>query len=106
GRQDVGIARPARECFAEDGFRRPATVDIRGVDEIDPQFKGAIYAGDRLVFLDADAIGEPRAQGNLRDIQVACSELAVFHGVLQVSVSGLEIAAGKVNAGSASGGVS
>ena len=47
GRQDVRLARPARQNLAQEGLRRAAAVDIGGVDEVDAEVEGAIDAGAR-----------------------------------------------------------
>ncbi|MEI9886311.1 MAG: hypothetical protein WDN08_07370 [Rhizomicrobium sp.] len=81
GRQDIRVAGPRRQRLAEKRLGGAAAIDVGGIDEIDPQLEGAIDTGDSLVALDADAIGQPGAERDFRNVQVTGAELAVFHGV-------------------------
>src|SRR5690242_2241866 len=80
GRQDVAVALALRQNFAEERFRSAPSVDVRRVDEIDPELEGALDACRRLVAFDADTVGQPRAQRNFGDLEIAGAEFAVFHG--------------------------
>jgi hypothetical protein len=82
GRQDIAVARTAGELLAEHGFGGAPAIDIGGIDEIDPEIEGPIQTGLGLVRLDADAIGQPRAEGDLRDLEVAGAELTVLHAII------------------------
>ena len=77
--EHVRVARPGAEHLAEELLRRAATVDVRGVDEVDPELEGAIDAGDRPVALDATAERQPGAERDLGDVEVARAEAAVLH---------------------------
>ena len=79
GGEDVGIARAIGERLAKEDLGGAAAVDIGGVDEVDAEIEGAIEAGARRIGLDADAIGEPGAERDFRNFEIACAELAVFH---------------------------
>ena len=65
-REHVGVARPRFEHVAEERLRRPERVDVGGVDEVDAGVERGVDAGPRLVVRDAAAVGQPRAEADLR----------------------------------------
>src|SRR6202047_3633500 len=48
GRQHVGCAIDAAQRLAKHAFRRAAAINIRGVEEIDPELEGLVEASDCL----------------------------------------------------------
>src|SRR4029077_12409210 len=71
GRQHVGCATDAMQRLAKHALRRAAAINIRGVDEIDPEVERLMNAGKRLVLFDAARISQPGAQRNDWNLQVA-----------------------------------
>src|SRR5207237_649524 len=86
---NVGIAPPGRENLAEELLSAPARVHVRSVEEVDPDLERLFDAGDGAVTCNAAAVGQPRAEADLRDLEVRRSELAVTHGSV-ASIAGLE----------------
>ena len=82
GAQNVGIAPTPGQRFAKNRLRRAPAIDIRGIEEIDAEIECPVHASDRLLLLDADAVSQPRAKRDFRDVQIAGAEFAVFHPVL------------------------
>ena len=80
-REHVRVARPRREQLAEELLGRAAPVDVRGVDEVDPELEGAIDTGCRSLAQDAAAVGQPGAEADLGDGECARAEPAVLHAV-------------------------
>jgi hypothetical protein len=78
-RQDVRVARAAREDLAPRALGRAAAVDVRRVEEVDADVEGGVRAGARLVERDAAGVGEPGAERDLRDLEIRGAELAVAH---------------------------
>ena len=78
-REHVGVARPRLEHVAEERLRRAERVDVGGVDEVDAGVERGVDAGPRLVVRDAAAVGQPRAEADLRHAQVTVSELSQSH---------------------------
>ena len=56
----------SREHLAEKRLGLAARVDVRRVDEVDADLERLFHARLRLRALDAAAIGEPRAEADLR----------------------------------------
>src|SRR5207253_9056851 len=79
GAEDVRLARAIREQPAEDRLGAAARVDVRRVDEVDPHLERLRDAGLGLLARDAAAVGQPRAEADLRDFEVAGAEAAVTH---------------------------
>jgi hypothetical protein len=73
GREHVGIARPCGQRLAEEAFGRSATIDVRRVDQVDPEVERLVDAGPGPILLDSHAVGQPRAEGNFGDLEVARS---------------------------------
>src|SRR3954471_13187639 len=69
----------ALQRLTQERLRRTASIDVRRVDEIDALVEGFFQTGARLVGLDSDAVGQPRAQGDFRNFEIAAAKLAVFH---------------------------
>ena len=82
GGQHVGAAGAAGQDLAPRGLRRAPAVDVGRVEEVDAGLERRIGAGPDLLQTHAAGEGQPRAQGNLGDLQVRRAELAVFHAFL------------------------
>src|ERR1039457_4273553 len=78
-RQDVRAARIGREDIAPGLLRGPATVHVRGVEEVDARVERRPGAGLGALPAYTPGVGQPRPQGDLRDSQVAAAQLAVLH---------------------------
>src|SRR5205807_4962028 len=78
-REDVRVARPAREHSAEKRFGASARVHVRRVVEVDPDVERFRDARLRLLALDAAAVREPRAEADLGNVEVGRAELPVAH---------------------------
>src|SRR3546814_9607074 len=55
-REHIGVAGLPLQRVAEEALRGAATIDVRGVDEIDPGIKRRIDAGAARDVVDSDAI--------------------------------------------------
>src|SRR5207248_1934216 len=84
GRKDIAVARPPLQRFTEEALRRPAAVDVGRVDKVDAHREGFLEARTRLACLDPDAISQPRAERDFRDLKVAVAELAGLHAPLRI----------------------
>ena len=73
------VARAAGQHLAEELLGAPAGVDVRRVDEVDarPRTPGDARLG--LLARDAAAVGEPGAEADLRDLEVARAEPSGVH---------------------------
>ena len=80
GREDVRVARPVGEHLAEELLRLAARVDVRGVDEVDPDLERLRHARLGPLALDAAAVGQPGAERDLGHHQVARAKLPPAHG--------------------------
>ena len=80
-REDVRVTRTIGEHLAEKLLRLAARVHVRRVDEVDADVESLGDAGSGLPALDAAAVGQPRAEAELRHLQLAGPELSVAHGV-------------------------
>jgi hypothetical protein len=78
-REDVRVARAVGEHFAQKLFRAAARVDVGGVDEVDPDLERLRDASFGLIAWDAATVGQPRAEADLRDLELARAEPAVAH---------------------------
>src|SRR3954466_12077340 len=77
--QHVLEPRAGCEDLAPRGLGGAAPVDVGGVEEVDAGLEGGVGAGAGLVELHAARVGEPGAEGDLRDLQVRGAELAISH---------------------------
>jgi hypothetical protein len=69
--EHVGGALVVRQNFAQQRLGRAATVDVGRVDEVDPDIEGLAHALLRLLGGDSTRVGEPRAEADLGDVDVA-----------------------------------
>ena len=79
GREHIAVARAVLERLPEEAFGRAIAIDVGGVDEIDALVERGVEAAPRGVGLDAHAISEPRAEGDVGHVQVRAAELALVH---------------------------
>src|SRR5437868_828406 len=78
-REDVRVARPLRQHLPEELLRLAARVHVRGVDEVDADVERRVDACLGLCAFDGAAVGQPRAEADLRDLDPAVAELAIPH---------------------------
>src|SRR3954451_16430493 len=78
-REDVRVAWTSREDIAEKFLGAAASVDVRGVDEVDPDLERLVDARLCLSVGDAAAVGQPGPEADLRDAQVTRAEATVEH---------------------------
>ena len=78
-REHVRVARPRLEHLAEELLRPAARVDVRGVDEVDAGVERRGDARLGLVAFDGAAVGQPGAEADLRDVELAVAESPVLH---------------------------
>src|SRR6266550_1157243 len=78
-RKHVRVAGAAFVRPAEKGLGAAAAVDVRRVEEVDADLEGLVDAGPRGCVVDAEAVGQPGAERDLRDLEVAGAELAEAH---------------------------
>ena len=78
-REHVRVARAASQHIAEELFGGATPVDVRRIDEVEPEGEGAIDARRGAVVADPAAEREPGAEADLGDDQVAGAEAAVLH---------------------------
>ena len=71
GGEHVGGALAPGERLAQQRLGRAPSIDVGGVDEVDAGLEGGIDAGLGLSGLDATRVGEPRAEADLGDLEVA-----------------------------------
>src|SRR5581483_5753574 len=83
-REHVGVARPVGEHLAEELLRAAARVDVGRVDEVDPDLERLRDARLRALAPDRAAVGHPRAERDLRDVEVARAELPRAHLCLHI----------------------
>ena len=79
--EDIGAAGAFGEDLAEKLLRLAARVDVRGVDEVDPDLERLRDARLGPLAPDAAAVGQPGAEGELGHHQVARAELSPAHGL-------------------------
>ena len=77
--EEVVVARDSLERAAGDLLGGSAPIHVRRVEEVDAELEGPVDAGDRPFVLDGAPVGEPRAEGDLRDLDAEVAELAVAH---------------------------
>jgi hypothetical protein len=77
--EHIRVAWPVREHVTEEFLRPAPGVDVGGVDEVDPHLERFRYARRGLFVADAAAVGQPRAEADLGDFEVAGPEAAVAH---------------------------
>src|SRR5262249_3481962 len=70
-REDVGVAWPPGEGPAEHLLGTALAVDVRRVEEVDPELERGLDERRRDVLVDAAAERRPRAEADLRDAEVA-----------------------------------
>jgi len=78
-RQHIGAPGPSRKDFAQELLGATGSVDVRSVDEVDPDLERFGDAGRRLLSSDAAAVGQPGAEADLRNLEVARAQAAVPH---------------------------
>ena len=66
-------------ALPEDFLRAAAAVDVRGVEEVDAELERDVDELVRGVVREAAAERRPRPEADLRDAQVAVTELPVLH---------------------------
>src|SRR5947209_3982096 len=71
GREHERVPRAAREHLTEELLRASAGVDVRGVDEVDAGVEGGRDTGVGLVALHRTAVGQPGAETDLGDVELA-----------------------------------
>ena len=98
-REHVRVARPRREHLAEELLRGAVRVDVRRVDEVDAGVERRVDARDRLLARNAAAEGQPRAEADLRDVQVARPELPVPHRAIVAKSAQMPSEPGRTVAG-------
>jgi hypothetical protein len=69
------------EDLAPGGLGRALAVGIGGVEEIDPCVERGLGAGAGLLLGHAAGIGQPGAEGDLRDLEIGAAEFAEPHGL-------------------------
>src|SRR3954469_15492489 len=80
GREDEGAAVVVLEDLAPGRLGGADAVDVGGVEEVDPGVEGGAGAGLGLVALHPTGVGQPGAEGDLRDLEVRIAEPAELHG--------------------------
>jgi len=78
-RQHVRVARAFGQDVSEEALGRAAAVDVCRVDEVDADLEGPVDAGLGLLAGDAARVRQPRAEADLRDLEVARAEAAVVY---------------------------
>src|SRR3954466_15501900 len=78
-REDVRVAWASREDVSEKFLGAAASVDVRGVDEVDPDVERLVDARLCLFIGDAAAVGQPGPEADLRDAQVTRADATVEH---------------------------
>ena len=68
-----------REHLSEQRLGGAPPVDVGRVEEVDARLEGRLDACPRLLPLDAAGVGEPRAEADLRDLDLAPAEFAEVH---------------------------
>jgi hypothetical protein len=76
-REDVRVARPCCERTAEHFLGATLRVDVRSVEEVDPDVECRIDESDRNFVVEAAAERRPRTEADLRDEKIAVAELAI-----------------------------
>ena len=90
-REHVRIARASGERLAEEALGAAALVDVGGVEQRDPELEGPVDDEARPVGRDAAAQGQPRAERDLGDDEVAGAQAAIAHArLLPVSIGSAE----------------
>jgi hypothetical protein len=79
GRQHIGAARAAGKDPAPRRLGCAAAIHVGGVEEVDAGLERSVGAGAGLLQAHAAREGQPRAEGDLRDLQVRGAEPAVVH---------------------------
>jgi hypothetical protein len=78
-REDVRVARVPGERAAEHLLGAALAVDVRRVEEVDPDLERGLDERRRGVLLDAPSERRPGAEADLRDLEIAVPELPVLH---------------------------
>src|SRR6476659_6884937 len=86
-RKDVRVARPCRERTPEHRLGAALRVRVRGVEEVDSGVESRVDESDRSVVVEAAAERRPRAEADLRYLEIAVAELPVPQGAGFSSVS-------------------
>src|SRR3712207_702606 len=79
-REDVARAVVAGQDLAPRLFRGAAAVHVRGVEEGDAGVERRSRARLRLLASDASGVRQPGAEADLRDLEVAVTQLPCAHG--------------------------
>src|SRR6188472_3352810 len=79
--EDELLAPEVLEDLAPGGLGCADAVDVGGVEEVDAGVEGSAGAGLGLVLLHPAPVGEPGAEGDLRDLDVRVAEPAELHAV-------------------------
>src|SRR5262249_44462518 len=70
-RDDVRVARAARERLPEDFLGAPRAVDVRSVEEVDPELERDVDEPVCGIVGEAAAERRPRPEADLRDAEIA-----------------------------------
>src|SRR5919112_3239027 len=87
GRQKVRIALETFQRSADDLLGRPVHVHVGRVEEVDADLVRPVYAGRRLLFCDATAVGQPATQGDLTYLDPTTTQSPVLHHNLHLIVN-------------------
>jgi hypothetical protein len=78
--QYIAVSGDARQRLSQHPFGGAASIDVGRIDERDAAIERAMYARNGIVLLRTIGEGQPRSEGDLRDVKVAVTELAIFQG--------------------------
>src|ERR1700681_4829457 len=79
GGEYIAVAADTGERLAQDLLGGAAAVDIGRVEQGDAAIEGAMHASDGGILLRAARKVEPGTEGDLRNGELAVTELAIFH---------------------------
>ncbi len=86
GGEEVRIPRILRQRLADHFFRFAGRVDIGGVEKIDAEFVRPVDALLGDFGLGRPAVGQPRPQRNLADLNAILAQVAILHDKMSLRI--------------------